>query len=136
MDTEPPPDQGPNDSIPLESLMQNAPDWEQLLTLLNQNERLLQDVLLLMAQESPRLAKDFTRAAESQNCPAAKRAAHTLKSNCRQLGLLNAANFAASLEDLAAQQQVAALSRHSATFRQLGQAIADWAWDMRDRHSS
>jgi HPt (histidine-containing phosphotransfer) domain-containing protein len=120
----------------IESSLQAAPSWDELLARMNQNQRLLVDVLSLMIQESPRLAKNFSSAVNLHDARAAKRAAHTLKSNCRQLGLSPFADFASRLEQLASMEDLGSIARFSEPLQRMAQAIADWSRDLIEKHQS
>ena len=68
--------------VSVEQAFANAPHWPQLVELMHDNENLLRDVLSLLVRESPRLGRSFQAGLKEKNFSEARRAVHTLKSNC------------------------------------------------------
>lgn len=111
----------------VERAFEDAPQWDELVRVMNDNEDLLRDVLGLLATEAPRLGRAFDDAVSQENFSEARRFAHTLKSNLRHVRLLRIAGFAEQLENLARDQQLDGLRAAQSTLRQIGNAVADWA---------
>lgn len=112
--------------LQLDQAFKDSPDATALAARFNNNKRLLQDVLRLMAQEAPKLSRAFATATASGKLPEARRAIHTLKSNCRQLGLISIAEYAELIEQLARDGALQATAEHANNVQQIAGAIADW----------
>ncbi|MCA9126615.1 MAG: PAS domain S-box protein [Planctomycetales bacterium] len=110
-----------------ELILSEMPNWQQLVTLMHDNEPLLKDVLKLVSRELPRLAREFDTQVVQGNATRAHRAVHTFKSNVRQIGLERVANYAAQLETHARDQRLADLEPHRQHLLNLANTIADWA---------
>ncbi len=116
----------------LSQALQETPDRTALAARFNNNQRLLQDVLRLMIQEAPKLARAFATATNQAKLPEARRAIHTLKSNCRQLGLSQIAEYAESIEQLARAGDLESTALHVTNIQQIAGAVADWAQSLLD----
>ena len=64
---------------------------------------------------------------ENGNCHEARRAAHTLKSNVRYVGLTQMAAIAERLERLARDGQLEQLKSHSKSFAHMIDQIINWS---------
>lgn len=119
----------PAELIPLaiEEAFANNPSRSDLLAKFNSNNRLLTDVLQLMIQEAPKLGRAFANAVQQGKLPEARRSIHTLKSNCRQLGLIRIAEYAEAIEQLARGGALEAAAVHADNVQRLSSSIADWA---------
>lgn len=113
--------------LKLEQAFAAAPSWQELIQLMQGNEKLLRDVLALLAREAPRLGRDFQSALEQAKLTDARRAVHTLKSNVRHVGLKRIGEYAERLERLARDQQTGELQLHSENLAMLANKTADWA---------
>lgn len=87
----------------------------------------MRDVLALLSREAPKLGSSFRQAVENGDCKGARRAAHTLKSNCRQFDLIAWSEFAESLEELAQTASPTELQAFVPAVVEACNAIADWA---------
>ncbi len=110
-----------------ERAFQSAPDWHGLLKLLHNNEALTLDVLSLLQREVPRLARQFAQQLDASDAKQTRRAVHTMKSNARQVGLKQVAQYTAVLEDLARDERLDELQPHKQTVLDLGAWVAEWA---------
>lgn len=119
-----------------ETVALEGPSWAELVNRINNNERLLRDVLELVGREAPRLGRAFSAALQKNNIKDARRHIHTFKSNARQLGLTRVGDFAQHLEIMAKQEQTQSLEKYSQTVQLLGDAIADWAQRLLQQHGS
>ncbi|MGN6134488.1 MAG: ATP-binding protein [Aureliella sp.] len=82
-------------------LFNGPPDWGQLAEMLGGNLELAREVVDMLRYEAPRLVRVLGESCVHQEPREARRAAHTLKSNLRNLGLEEAASLAGQLERLA-----------------------------------
>jgi len=120
-------------SIP--DCLSQAPTWSELLAKFNGHDRLLRDVLAMMGREAPQLGRNFRKAVEVGNSREARRAAHTLKSNCRQFDLHSFSHFAEILENLAQTQSCQSLQRYVPAVEEIGYGVADWCEALLQSHA-
>ena len=122
---------------PIEALstLENPPEWETVLEIMNGNANLALDVLKLLSRESPRLGRVFEQALSESNWKDARRSMHTLKSNVRHVGLSEVGTFAEHLEQLSKDENEEELREASQGIGQLCNAIADWADELITTHS-
>jgi HPt (histidine-containing phosphotransfer) domain-containing protein len=111
---------------PIPESLAAGPTWHDLLAIFHQNQRLLGDVLRLFSREAPHLCRAFRRAVETGEARQAQRAAHTLKSNCRQFKLDPFSGFAQALERLAECGDTDSLRLYLPAVDAMGIGIADW----------
>jgi two-component system, sensor histidine kinase and response regulator len=117
-----------NDGIErnIASLLDDAPDWPQLLQLFDNNSGLLAEVLSLLGREAPRLQRLYNSSLELGNCAEARRAVHTLKSNSRYVGLSKVAEAAERLEQLARDGNLQKLKSNSAALSEMIDRVVNW----------
>ena len=114
----------------VERALENAPDWQQLLNMMNGNEALLRDVLSLLIREAPKLGRNFKQAVKQGRIKDARRAVHTLKSNVRHVGLTRIASYAEQLEYLARDEQHEQLGNAVPSVTEVANSVADWSEQM------
>lgn len=119
-----------------DSIIKDGPTWTELIARINNNERLLRDVLELAGREAPRLGRAFASALQKDNIRDARRHIHTFKSNARQLGLIRVGDFAQNLEIMAKREQIDLLVKYSHAVQLLGDTIADWTEELLANHRS
>ena len=118
----------------LDRAFENAPTWPDLLKLMNNNERLLKDVLALLIREAPKLGRNFRQAVKKNSMKDARRAVHTLKGNVRHVGLTRIAAFAEQLEYLAKDEERDKLQDAVDLVAKLCNAVADWSESVLNEH--
>ncbi len=120
--------------LSLEQPLQDAPDWPQLIALMNGNEKLLRDVLQLLVAEVPKLSRHFSKAVEARDFRGARRAIHTFKSNVRHVGLSRIGVWAEHMEYLARDERWEVLHRLVPELAELAEVVADWAEQLAAAH--
>lgn len=128
-------DQDELDRLAQAANLVHAPGRNELLAKFNSNARLLDDVLRLMVQEITKLSRAFALAVDQDKAAEARRAIHTFKSNCRQLGLVSIAEFSEQLERLSKQGSVSPLRPFVTRVQQLAANVADWSESMIENRS-
>lgn len=109
------------------SILNDAPNWPELLAMFNGNASLSAEVLSLLTREAPRLRKLFEMSLENGNYLEARRAVHTLKSNVRYVGLTRMAAVAERLERLARDGQLEQLKTHSKSLSMMIDQVINWS---------
>ena len=110
----------------IESLLDDAPSWPQLVQMFDNNVGLLSEVLSLLNREAPRLQRLYETSLERGNCAEARRAVHTLKSNARYVGLTKMAEAAERLEQLARDGQLQLLKDNAAALVEMIDRVVNW----------
>ncbi len=126
---------GSNKEFALDRAFENAPSWSELLKLMNNNERLLKDVLSLLTRKAPKLGRAFRQAVKNDAMKDARRAVHTLKGNVRHVGLTRIASFAEQLEYLARDEQRDKLKESVCLVTEVSNAVADWSESILNEHA-
>ena len=93
---------------------------------MNHNPQLLRDVLLMMGREAPRLSSAFRSAIHRGDAKEARRAVHTLKSNCRHFDLKVVSEFAQQLEEMILTESLDQLMHYDSAVSQIGEGITQW----------
>ncbi len=109
-----------------EQFLAKAPTWDQVILSLGGNQALAHEVVSLLAMEVPRLANEMRRYHGEKNLKEVRRAAHTLKSNLRQVGLVDAALFAEYCEKLALSEKFEELSSEFFQLDELESMLIKW----------
>jgi two-component system, sensor histidine kinase and response regulator len=109
------------------TILNDAPEWPELLAMFNGNSSLSAEVLSLLTREAPRLRKLFEMSLENGNCLEARRAVHTLKSNVRYVGLKRLAAVAERLERLARDGQLEQLKSHAKSLSIMIDQVINWS---------
>ena len=112
------------------TILDDAPTWSELKEMFGNNESLLSEVLSLLSREAPRLRKLYEQSVEQGNCPEARRAVHTLKSNVRYVGLTTLAALAERLERTARDGDIQELRLHVAPLSQIIDQLINWSESM------
>ncbi len=112
------------------TILDDAPGWNELLKMFNDNANLLAEVLSLLIREAPRLRKLFEMSLEQGNTLEARRAVHTLKSNVRYVGLTKLAAVAERLERIARDGDTVQLSQYTAALSQVIDQTINWSETM------
>lgn len=105
----------------------DAPTWDGMLSALNGNANLLEDVLSLLIREAPRLGKDFKQAVALEQSKNARRSVHTLKSNTRYVRLQKISEYLEQLEALAKHGDIDPLRPHVDAVAAIANSVGDWA---------
>lgn len=109
------------------TILNDAPKWPELLEMFNGNLSLSAEVLSLLTREAPRLRKLFEMSLENGNCPEARRAVHTLKSNVRYVGLTRMAAVAERLERLARDGKLEELKSYAKPLSMMIDQVINWS---------
>lgn len=89
---------------------------KRLLALIGDDPDDLDELIDDYLEAAPKLAKTILDAVESQNIDAMRIAAHTLKSNARDLGAMNVSERAAAIENACKNDDVEAATAAASEF--------------------
>jgi HPt (histidine-containing phosphotransfer) domain-containing protein len=121
-----------SDDIPCvaDNATSDLPDWGRLAELLGGNLALAREVVDLLRFEAPRLVRALSDSCALGEAREARRAAHTLKSNLRNLGLNEVAALAGQIECLAQASDWDALPAKVAQLESSVHGVVRWCDDM------
>jgi HPt (histidine-containing phosphotransfer) domain-containing protein len=106
------------------------PDWTRLEELLGGSSELARDVVDLLRLEAPRLFAVLNDNCNARNAREARRAAHTLKSNLRNVGFEDVASLSGTIEKLALVSDWDALPGKLVMLEAEIQSVVHWCDEM------
>lgn len=121
-----------DDYIPFECGGQRGwPDWSVVEQLLGGNMSLAHEVIDLLRFEAPRLFQLLRESSAAQDAREARRAAHTLKSNLRNVGLNEIGELAGKMETWAQARNWESLNTRLSELERAVHEVTSWCDEMR-----